>query len=582
MTNFVRWFFAITVSCAALHHHVEVPAEWQEERSAPTELKVAVTFALRQRDISGLAMAFERVVQPSSKQYGQYLSLDQVRSFTDAEAGHRELVADWITSSGIPAQAVDDFGDALRLTAQVHVVEALLRTRLALHKHRYIHGLRRIHFASGYTLPDEIASVVEFVSGLHPARGVFAPALPTGVNGDHTYMIPATLRKLYGVPDTEMGVLGNQSVASFGFGEAFDAAALADWFNVLGMKATPVSIKNGTGRPGVKATAETTTDIQYITTVGSGVSTLFEPFSPLSASGAFYDHAVALVNDPSRSLVVSISWGEAEDDYNTNRIKRTDTEYMKLGAMGVSVLVASGDKGACPVTEAGKLGGGGYPSSSPYVTSVGATMVDESKSPSPDQPHLPDICNTHPCTKVGPEIAANDKTGSMITTGGGFALYNERPSYQDSAVQAYLRSSAQKAPESYWNSANRGYPDVSANGDYYLIRYDYQDKPYAAPSGTSCSTPTVAGIFSLLNSRLLKSGKPPLGFANPLLYTMAAEAPGAFNDITQGNNAAGQTGMSCPAGFWAAKGWDPVTGLGTPNFSKIWEYLLSADSGVVV
>jgi len=46
----------------------------------------------------------------------------------------------------------------------------------------------------------------------------------------------------------------------------------------------------------------------------------------------------------------------------------------------------------------------------------------------------------------------------------------------------------------------------------------------------------------------------PIGFLNPLIYAQAVEASG-FHDITQGNNGA----------FKAAQGWDPCTGLGSPD-----------------
>lgn len=37
-------------------------------------------------------------------------------------------------------------------------------------------------------------------------------------------------------------------------------------------------------------------------------------------------------------------------------------------------------------------------------------------------------------------------------------------------------------------------------------------------AGTSCASPTAAGIFSLINDKRLAAGKPTLGFMNPLLY----------------------------------------------------------------
>jgi tripeptidyl-peptidase-1 len=49
-------------------------------------------------------------------------------------------------------------------------------------------------------------------------------------------------------------------------------------------------------------------------------------------------------------------------------------------------------------------------------------------------------------------------------------------------------------------------------------------------SGTSCASPTAAGIFSLLNDVRLQAGQSSLGFLNPLIYENAA----AFNDITTG------------------------------------------------
>ena len=59
-----------------------------------------------------------------------------------------------------------------------------------------------------------------------------------------------------------------------------------------------------------------------------------------------------------------------------------------------------------------------------------------------------------------------------------------------------------------------------------------------------------------------------LGLLNPFLY----QNPTAFNDITQGNNPGCGT-----SGFEAAKGWDPVTGLGTPKFGQLLEAAMKTD-----
>ena len=82
-----------------------------------------------------------------------------------------------------------------------------------------------------------------------------------------------------------------------------------------------------------------------------------------------------------------------------------------------------------------------------------------------------------------------------------------------------------------------------------------------AVSGTSCASPTFASVVALLNDRLLAAGKSPLGFLNPFLYSTGSAA---LNDVTSGSNS------GCfSSGFSAKAGWDPVTGLGTPNFEKL-------------
>ena len=92
--------------------------------------------------------------------------------------------------------------------------------------------------------------------------------------------------------------------------------------------------------------------------------------------------------------------------------------------------------------------------------------------------------------------------------------------------------------------------------------------------------PLWAGMVALLNQRELKKGKGPLGFMNPLLYQMHQEDTSLFNDITIGNNYC--TEYNCcqqrddqgsDYGYLATDGWDPVTGLGTPNLGKMMHYI---------
>lgn len=89
--------------------------------------------------------------------------------------------------------------------------------------------------------------------------------------------------------------------------------------------------------------------------------------------------------------------------------------------------------------------------------------------------------------------------------------------------------------------------------------------------GTSGASPVVAAIIALLNDARLRAGKTSLGFLNPWLYSSGYKS---LNDITSGR-AGGCDGSSAGTGYipWASwnatAGWDPATGLGTPNFAKL-------------
>lgn len=182
-----------------------------------------------------------------------------------------------------------------------------------------------------------------------------------------------------------------------------------------------------------------------------------------------------------------------------------------------------------------------FPASSPYVTAVGGT-------------------NFATAGTVGEEAAWGG-------SGGGFSSVFPIPEYQTQAVAGYKMAADAAGtlpPHEMWNDTGRGYPDVSAlGGDFnpYCVAIG-GGREVGGVWGTSASTPVVAGIFARLNNLRLSAGKPPLGFVNPFLYQNAD----CFHDVTQGvNDGGGEFGFEC------AEGWDPATGLGTPDLAKLRE-----------
>lgn len=234
---------------------------------------------------------------------------------------------------------------------------------------------------------------------------------------------------------------------------------------------------------------------------------------------------------------------------------------MLMGAHGMSVIVASGDQGSrdydftyhddlcnrlTPV----------FPGSSPYVTTVGGTQRT---------------------TTDGEEIACSIATGGLITTGGGFSIHHSALSFQKDAIATYVKT-ADLPPAHMFNSSNRGYPDVALFSHAYGVVEGGKD---VIVDGTSASTPSFAGLVTLLNDALGRTTGKTLGFLNPSLYAAAKTHPDAFVDIVKGDNKCVGQGaplQCCDTGYVTAAGWDPVTGLGSVNFPKLAAALLPAHS----
>ena len=160
-------------------------------------------------------------------------------------------------------------------------------------------------------------------------------------------------------------------------------------------------------------------------------------------------------------------------------------------------------------------------------------------------------------TSVGATTGINPESAADFSSGG-FSNYFGVPSYQTTAVATYLKALGSTNSGKY-NASGRGFPDVATQGTSFEVVVDGSAE---AVDGTSCASPTFASVIALLNDRLAAAGKSPLGFLNPFLYSTAGTA--ALTDITSGSNPGCSTN-----GFPAKAGWDPVTGLGTPNFSKL-------------
>ena len=148
-------------------------------------------------------------------------------------------------------------------------------------------------------------------------------------------------------------------------------------------------------------------------------------------------------------------------------------------------------------------------------------------------------------------------------SGSGFSSVFPRPSYQDDAVSGWLSNSAPAYGEGRYNRSGRAYPDVEVIGVNYPVVILNTTRPV---SGASASAPGFASMINMINDERLADGKEPLGTLNWDIY----DNPEIFNDILVRYNPGG--GMD---GFPAGPGWDMASGLGSPQYEKMRELLLS-------
>jgi len=272
--------------------------------------------------------------------------------------------------------------------------------------------------------------------------------------------------------------------------------------------------------------------------------------------------------------VISQSFGSAEGAFSSPAsLLALRYAYVDAAANGVTVLASSGDDGSAgaakqPVGKGGTLlpdPAVGWPASDPLVTSIGGTYLCtdpfNTTSRVVDSTDPPVNCQSHP----------GEAEVGWIDSGGGFSKIFARPSYQDTlpagstAIGAYrgvpdvaLQASARTGALVYVslpNSGNSGLlcAGVPCSTGWYDI------------GGTSLSCPQWAGLVAIA-AQMHGSG---LGLINPALYAIAADAghhAADFYDVTTGNNGAFAPGVP---GYAASTGWDPVTGLGTPNAANL-------------
>ncbi|NXT17331.1 TPP1 peptidase, partial [Syrrhaptes paradoxus] len=366
-----------------------VPPGWAHTGRVGPGHDVQLTFALRQRGTGRLAQLVDAVSDPRSPQYGQHLSLEQVRDLVQPSPAALMAVLKWLQGHGV---------EDCRSVTTLDFLECSMPARTAEHLlpgaefHRYVKGQRSVvRSPLPYAVPEEVAKHLDFVGGLHrfpvERRAVSRAGdretesrwQDGGTAMFHLGVTPAVLRKRYNMTGRDVGLQPNNSQACAQFLEQyFHQADVAEFMQLFGSgfshrtQVDRVVGRQGTGRAGLEASL----DVEYIMSTGANVSTwVFSNAGRHESQEPFLAWLLLLSNMSSLPWVHSVSYGDDEDSLSRAYLQRVNTEFMKAAARGLTILFASGDDGAgCR-----RVSGGNhtfrpsFPASSPYVTTVGGT-----------------------------------------------------------------------------------------------------------------------------------------------------------------------------------------------------------------
>lgn len=319
-----------------------------------------------------------------------------------------------------------------------------------------------------------------------------------------------------------------QTIGIIELGGKFEESDLKTFFAQYNMKVPKIQVVGEPATTPINDNVEVTADIQV-----AGV------LAPKAKLVIYYGTSIlnamksALADTKNKLSVISISWAGSELGYSLQEITELNNVFKEAALKGITVIGASGDNGALNKL---KFANVNVPVNFEHVLGCGGTKLN--------------IAND----EIISQSVWNESTPqAQIGSGGGFSQRVTEPQYQQAATQNYIKRYPQFEP--YQRSGGKGIPDVSANAAGASGYTIYFEGNWVKIGGTSLATPLWAALIARMNQNLGYN----LGFINTQLYELI-DSP-AFDQILDGNNNL----------YIAASGWNPCTGLGTPDGQKLME-----------
>lgn len=580
--------------------------------------QVAARVYFRGRDAAGLAAYAKAVSDPHSASFGKYLTAGRAQARFGATKAQVAAVKAWLTSAGLKVTGVTRHYVAV--SGDVAAAEKAFGTQL----HNYTRSGRTYRApARAASVPDSVKDAVLTVTGLDnaphmathqdqlpPPETVFRNSGP--FSSYYGSNIATTLPDAYGtkIPYAVKGYTGKQLRAAYGAGKhtgkgvrvaitdayasptiAFDAATYAKrngdaaWTTGQLRQVLPKTYKHMKDCSAAGWYGEETLDVEAVHAVAPGANVTYV------GAASCYDEdlldSLSKIVDKHLADIVSNSWGETEAAQTPDLAAAYDQVFQFGAVEGIGFYYSSGDDGDEVASSGTKQVD--IPASSAWVTAVGGTSLAVGKGDS----YLWETgWGTEKALLSDDGKSWKDFPGAYTGgAGGGTSKTVAEPYWQKGVVPDALAKANSAA-------GNRVVPDISAIADPntgFLVGQtqtmpDGRTQAYDEYrlGGTSLAAPVIAAVQALAQEA---NGGKALGFANPGIY--ARYGSPVYHDVTDNPTGSGLAvarvdfvngydatdGLSTSvrslgkdSSLSAVKGYDDVTGVGTPAKGYVESY----------
>ena len=478
-----------------------------------------------------------------------------------AKQADADEVAKALEKYGLRVDEVSLAGHSMRVSGPVSAMEAAFQTHLGIYRTADQGDFRGRE--GTLQVPAELNGIVTGVFGLDERRVARRKATRTATAGAAAAqpkavpLGPSDLEKRYSFPPNQ-GKGQQIGIAEFGggyFADDLQAFCTKHGLAMPSVTTVPVGLSSLTlaqiqalppqqRNDELDSSIEVNMDIQIVAGLCPQAE-IFVYFAPFSQKGWVDLLDAIIAGTAAKPVALSVSWGLAEDspDWSKAALTAINARLQAAAMIGVTVCVSSGDDGSGDELTDGRAHVD-FPSSSPFVLSVGGTMLAGATE------------------EVWWETPGERTSKGGGAGGGGVSVAFKRPQWQNVQVKSLNDPSID----------GRVLPDVTALAGPPLYDLIFMGRDFPN-GGTSASTPLWAALITCINAELPANLQQR--FLTPLLYANGKNGQPRGKtgcvDITVGQNASDpEPGV----GYQAQPGFDAVSGWGTPDGAALLQALL--------